>query len=365
MNIIIHPRPNPIIAAMYTLRDLDADVIIIHGPSGCGFMASRLMEEAGVHVVTTAMGDEQLIFGSEDRLVDLLREVDERFSPSLVGVVGTCASMIIGENLESAVDSADIGATVLPVESHGCMGANTNGAILVMGVAAERGIISTEEAARQIAMLKAATAMEVSRGMASHDYLPPSRGATKLEAARRVVNVLDEGGSVAVVLNAKKELAYRFADLLSAVEHARKLLGGEVTYIANLDPDIGLPRIQRYARDVLTDLECAGVNLDHITGGLDEYPLTGERAGEILADLSVELRLVAGLAHSVPGIRENDVLVTDQPRQLAHLLASGFSLSVGEISSHSAIMAARHIVATDTGDLIRQLAEERAGGARI
>lgn len=42
----IHPRPNPIVAAMYTLRDLDVDVIIVHGPAGCGFMASRMLEEA-------------------------------------------------------------------------------------------------------------------------------------------------------------------------------------------------------------------------------------------------------------------------------------------------------------------------------
>ena len=47
----IHPRPNPIVAAMYTLRDLDVDVIIVHGPAGCGFMASRMLEEAGFNVL--------------------------------------------------------------------------------------------------------------------------------------------------------------------------------------------------------------------------------------------------------------------------------------------------------------------------
>ena len=39
----MHPRPSPIVAALYTLRDLDADVIIVHGPSGCCFRAARLL----------------------------------------------------------------------------------------------------------------------------------------------------------------------------------------------------------------------------------------------------------------------------------------------------------------------------------
>ena len=54
---VIHPRPNPIIAAMYTLRDLDVDVMVIHGPAGCGFMASRMIEEAGIRVVTSGLKD--------------------------------------------------------------------------------------------------------------------------------------------------------------------------------------------------------------------------------------------------------------------------------------------------------------------
>lgn len=30
---MIHPRPSPIAAALYTLRDLEVDVIIMHGPA--------------------------------------------------------------------------------------------------------------------------------------------------------------------------------------------------------------------------------------------------------------------------------------------------------------------------------------------
>ena len=30
----MHPRPSPIAAALYTLRDMNVDVIVMHGPKG-------------------------------------------------------------------------------------------------------------------------------------------------------------------------------------------------------------------------------------------------------------------------------------------------------------------------------------------
>ena len=54
---IMHPRPSSIVAALYTLRDLETDVVIIHGPPGCCFKHSRLLEEDGIRVVTTAMDE--------------------------------------------------------------------------------------------------------------------------------------------------------------------------------------------------------------------------------------------------------------------------------------------------------------------
>ena len=33
----MHPRPSPIAATLYTLRDMNVDVIVMHGPTGCCF----------------------------------------------------------------------------------------------------------------------------------------------------------------------------------------------------------------------------------------------------------------------------------------------------------------------------------------
>ena len=358
MTEVLHPRPSPIVAAMYTLRDLDVDVIVMHGPPGCGFTASRLLEEAGVTVVTTGMQETDLIFGAEEKLVKVLKKVDEDFHPKMVGIVGTCASMIIGENLDAAIKKAGIRSIVLPIDTHACSGPNTVGAIRVLEVAAAKGVIPRKEFERQREMLTRATELERERGMTSKPYLKPHRGATKLKVANRIVETLKEEGKVAVIVNAKKETAYRFADVLRAVEYARGKVGGSAVYIANTDPAIGLPRIRRYSQDIIRDLTEAGVTVDFLTGGLDEYPVAGEKAVGYLKDRKVDLRVICGLPHAVPDITQKDVLVTDQPRVLRNFIDAGFEYSVGEISTHSALMGATGIVHSELGDTIREVVDE-------
>ena len=74
------------------------------------------------------------------------------FHPKLMGVVGTCASMIIGEDLKEAIENVDLDCIIIPVEVHAGLGEgdNTEGAILVLERAVEYGVIPKEEADRQI-----------------------------------------------------------------------------------------------------------------------------------------------------------------------------------------------------------------------
>lgn len=355
MSDVLHPRPNPIVAAMYTLRDMDVEVIIVHGPAGCGFMVSRRLEDAGVRVVTTGMKESDLIFGSEEKLVSTLRQVQERFSPRLVGVVGTCASMIIGENLDRAVERSGIKAEVLPVDVHGCSGANTTGAIRALEVASQRGVIPQDEFFRQREMLTQATLLESNRGLTSRDHLSPNYGTTKYLAARRIMDVLAKGGKVLVVLNGKKELAYGHADVLRAVRECADAVGGRVDFIANLDPEVGLPRIRRYASDILRDLKGAGVESVKITGGLDEYPVAGSKAGELVRGQEKDLVVACGIVHAIPGLDRGSVLVSDQPREVDGYLRDGFTTVVSEPDIHARVMSATGIVRMELADTLRQL----------
>ena len=352
---IIHPRPNPIVAAMYTLRDMNVDVIVVHGPAGCSFMASRSLEEAGVRVVTSGINDSDLVFGAAEPLIETLKLVKEKFDPKTVAVIGTCASMIIGEDMEAAIRRADIGCTVFSVDCHGCMRNNTSGAILAIQSAEKAGIIPHEEAERQCAMMNAATDLEKRTGMAGKDYLLPTRGPTKVGVAKKIIDVLRNGGKVTAAIIAKKELIYRFADLFLALDEAKRKVGGETRFIANIDPNIGLPRIRGYANDVLSELDSKGVKVDDIVGGLDEYAVIGDRIKAAADASGYDMLIVVGIAHAYPELPKDAVLITDQPRQLANYLNSGYANSLGEISSHSMVMSAKRIVPLETADTIREL----------
>lgn len=354
---MIHPRPNPIVAAMYTLRDMDVDVVVIHGPAGCGFMASRMLEEADVRVVTSGMRDDDLIFGGSDSLIETLKMVKEAFNPKTVAVVGTCASMIIGEDMTAAIAKADIGCTVFAVDCHGCMGDNTRGAIKALQSARDAGIITPEETERQISLMRSATRLEKQVGMASRGYISPDRGPTKLNVCRKIIETLRNGGKVAVVMIAKKELAYRFADMFLAVEEAKRKLGGSTFYAANLDGNIGLPRIRRYCSDIISDLNEKGVVMDAITGGLDEYAIKGAETRAVVDRSGSDLTVILGICHAYSGLSKEYILITDQPRELANYLSQGLN-AVGEISSHSMVMGTHHIIHLETADTLRELLEE-------
>lgn len=354
----MHPRPSPIAASLYTLRDLNADVIVMHGPHGCCFRTGRLLENDGVRVVTTAMSENDFIFGASSKLEETLRKVEAMFSPQLVGVVGTCASMIIGEDMKEAVDNAGIKAQVITVESHGGFGEgdNTEGAVAVLNAAQKEGIISQEETERQTRMLKLATTIEKTRGMAQGEYIAPSYGDDKEKVARILTDRFEKGDKIALVLNAKKETSYLFSDLLK-ISFGQIYQNNKPKIIANLDEEIGLPRIRQHARNVKKELQSNGVMIDVVTGGLDEYPVTGDEAAKVLKEGSFDLVVVAGVPHALPieTIKTTSIAVTDGPRLVEPLKKLGYSYVVTELDAHSKTLGTDKIVKSDFGEVLRKI----------
>ena len=266
--------------------------------------------------------------------------------------------MIIGENLDGAIRRADVKAKIVPVDTHGCSGPNTTGAIRTLEVDDREGVISQDEYLRQKEMLTKATLIEKDRGLTSRSYLEPHPGVTKLSIAIKIVDALREHQRLAVVLNAKKETAYGFADVMRAVRYAQKKVGGEVEYIGNLDVNVGLPRIRRYASDIQRDLAADDVKLDHITGGLDEYPVAADRASDLLRSGDHDVRIIAGVPHYLLGLRKEDILITDQPRELRNYLDNGFINSVGEVNTHADVMKAHSIIRNELGETIREVVDK-------
>ena len=348
---VMHPRPSPIAASLYTLRDMDVDVIVMHGPNGCCFRTGRLLESDGVRVLTTAMSENDFILGAGEKLEETLKKAYEMFDPELMGVVGTCASMIIGEDLKEAVRNADLDCIVIPVESHGGSGEgdNTTGAIMVLDAAVETGVIDKSEADRQIKMLEKATEIEKTRGMAQGKYIKPNYGDSKEKIARILVKALKDNKKVAFVLNAKKETSYLFADIINV---DFKSIGAEALVIANLDEKTGLKRIRKHAQNIKKQLP---VGIDYITGGLDEYPVTAGVAAEYLKDRDLDLIVVFGVPHAFPveDFSCESIAVTDGPRLVEPLRDLGYTYVVAELDAHSKTLGTDKIVESDFGEMIR------------
>ncbi len=359
----MHPRPSPIAASLYTLRDLNADVIILHGPHGCCFRTGRLLENDGVRVVTTAMSENDFIFGASAKLEETLREADELFHPQLVGVVGTCASMIIGEDMREAVNNAGIPAKVLTVESHGGLseGDNTEGAIAVLEAAQLEGVIPPEETERQSRMLKKATEIEKTRGMAQGKYIAPSYGDDKEKVANLLLEAFENGDKIAFILNAKKETSYLFADLLK-IPFQEIYPENKPLIIANLDLETGLPRIRQHAQNIQEELNENRLQIDFITGGLDEYPITGDNAVEYLEKEDYDLVVVAGVPHALPIEKLNiqSIAITDGPRLVEPLKKLGYNWVVTELDAHAKTLGTDKIVESDFGTVLRAKIDEKS-----
>ena len=349
----MHPRPSPIAASLYTLRDMNVDVIVMHGPNGCCFRTGRLLEGDGVRVLTTAMAENDFILGAGDKLEETLIKAYEMFNPNLMGVVGTCASMIIGEDLKEAIANADLPCTVIPVESHGGSGEgdNTVGAIMVLDAAVEAGVIPRSEADRQIEMLEKATQIEKTRGMAQGKYIKPNFGDSKETVAKEIVRALKDGKKVAFVLNAKKETSYLFADIFN-FDYTKINPDNKPIIVANLDENIGLERIRGHAVNIKRELP---MDIDFISGGLDEYPITADKAYEFLKDKDLDMIVVFGVPHAFP-IEKMDVesvAVTDGPRLVEPLRELGYTHVVAELDAHSKTLGTDEIVDSDFGMMIR------------
>ncbi|MBO7732608.1 MAG: Ni-sirohydrochlorin a,c-diamide reductive cyclase catalytic subunit, partial [Methanobrevibacter sp.] len=215
-------------------------------------------------------------------------------------------------------------------------------------------------------MLRLATHVEKTRGMAQGKYIKPNFGDSKEKVAKIIVKAVEEGKNVAFVLNAKKETSYLFADILNC--DFSKLFGDEINsnkdienlhFIANLDENIGLPRIRQHATNITKELNETGIDIECITGGLDEYPITPRKAEEYLKEIKPDLVIVAGVPHALY-VEELDcetIAVTDGPRLVQPLNELGYSHVIAELDAHSKTLGVDAIVDSDFGMMIRSVIE--------
>lgn len=152
-------------------------------------------------------------------------------------------------------------------------------------------------------------------------------------------------------MNAKKETSYLFADILN-FDYREINPENKPIIVANLDENIGLSRIRNHAVNIKQELK---TDIDYITGGLDEYPVTGKAAADYLKENPVDLYVVCGVPHAFPveEIEGESIAVTDGPRLVEPLKDLGYDNVVAELDAHSKTLGTDKIVFSDFGGMIR------------
>jgi putative methanogenesis marker 13 metalloprotein len=350
----MHPRPSSIVAALYTSRDLNVDVAILHGPSGCSFKHARLLEEDGMRVLTTSLADNEFIFGGQKPLENVLRYAEDKFSPHRMAVIGTCVAMIIGEDLRSAIDGAGITTPTIAVDIHAGYIENIAGVLSTLEAAEQAGWITLAELERQRFVMGKATEVERLRGAASQSYIEPVRGDLKHKAAERLLYLARRGKRGVAILNAKKETAYMFADELIALHDVCP--EADITYIANLEAR-GLPKTRADAEIILKEMTAKGVKPE-LLGALDEYGANGDNLGKRIVEIAPAFALIAGVPHAIPQEYTQGIecfSITNGPRQVAPLHALGHEHVMVEIDLHPKTLGVRSIVESEFGAVLRSL----------
>ncbi|MDR3153944.1 MAG: nitrogenase [Deltaproteobacteria bacterium] len=114
-----------------TIRDA---VMIVHAPVGCSAPAALYREvfrrlwasmnkaaDFDFHWLTTNIGEKDVIYGAADKLKYAIEEAIRRHSPQAIFILTSCASGIIGEDVEGVVAEVQpkIDATLVPIHCEG------------------------------------------------------------------------------------------------------------------------------------------------------------------------------------------------------------------------------------------------------
>jgi len=116
---------------LYSIRNA---VLIMHGPVGCSILGSGYRENMqhlppfldrppqwDLHWMTTNLSDKDIIFGGTEKLISAIKEADKRYNPGAIIIATSCASGIIGDDIEGAVSSIqpEVRAKIVPIHCEG------------------------------------------------------------------------------------------------------------------------------------------------------------------------------------------------------------------------------------------------------
>jgi len=138
-----HTRPCKFWTATKILSGINNSVIITHGPSGCAYGVKKTYKLTNSRnsgsiyepVISTNMDEKKIVYGGDKELEGAILEVDEKYHPDVIFVAASCATGIIGDNIDAIVEkkSKEINAEIMAIHCEGFAGEYRSGFDLVFG----------------------------------------------------------------------------------------------------------------------------------------------------------------------------------------------------------------------------------------
>ncbi len=132
-----HTRPCKFWTALKVLSGIKNAIVIAHGPRGCAYGVKRTYKLTNCRnsgtpyepVVCTSMDEKQIIYGGEKELKGAILEVDKKYHPDLIIIGTSCASGIIGDNVDAVVEKmrCEVDAEIMPIHCEGFAGEYRSG----------------------------------------------------------------------------------------------------------------------------------------------------------------------------------------------------------------------------------------------
>ena len=136
-----HTRPCKFWTAMKILSGIRNSVVITHGPSGCAYGVKQAYKLTNCRnsgaiyepVVSTNITQSEVVYGGEKELRCAIIEVEAKYSPDIIFVATSCATGIIGDNVDAVIDAVkdSIKAEIMPIHCEGFAGEYRSGFDLV------------------------------------------------------------------------------------------------------------------------------------------------------------------------------------------------------------------------------------------
>lgn len=125
-------RTCKLFGAIRVVLGIRGSVVLIHGPRGCAYHIRYLLGVRGPFsgvILTTQMNERDVIFGAGEKLQNAILQVDREYFPELIAVLTSCASSIIGEDVNSVIRSVkdNVKAKVIFIPAGGFEGDHIDG----------------------------------------------------------------------------------------------------------------------------------------------------------------------------------------------------------------------------------------------